>query len=509
MGHKCRCIPCAMLLTYLPITLLLFGQCISIADALAGSTATNKPLQWLIVGGGPHGVHIATRLLDELPSFSLANLQIVDDGPQLLHKWKSRTAATGMSHLRSSASYHLDVPEDGLKRFSEQRVSGGSRKSRNKPDPILFASDYQRPKLDFFNDHCDHVIAKNHLDDCHVQGMVTDIIPKENHVEVEIRQPNGETVTSYAENIVLALGSDDPAYPDWATEHMIHSGRVRHIFDESNGVFCDQDCSIAIVGGGISAAHFALKLERETASKNISPDNKADEATDNGMQRTNIIHMICRHELREKQFDTHQDWMMDSFAAKRSEAGGGQGIPKCQRHFASLNSFVERRDVIKRERQAGTISPSVIRGEGGLRYALEEERIHWHEGDIRSVVEDESSSGQLFISTLAGEEIVVDQIILATGFGKRPPCADLINSIAERNGLQLCTCGYPAPDESLRWHKRIFLAGALAELELGPSARNIAGARLASERIVAAAARMSDTSLSAKNNAAMLSGAAS
>jgi len=48
-------------------------------------------------------------------------------------------------------------------------------------------------------------------------------------------------------------------------------------------------------------------------------------------------------------------------------------------------------------------------------------------------------------------------------------------------------CGYPIVDRDLRWgHPRIFVSGALAELELGPSARNIAGARLAAERIVQA-----------------------
>ena len=39
---------------------------------------------------------------------------------------------------------------------------------------------------------------------------------------------------------------------------------------------------------------------------------------------------------------------------------------------------------------------------------------------------------------------------------------------------------------NLCWHSRIFVAGALAELELGLSARNIAGARLAAERILQA-----------------------
>ena len=67
-------------------------------------------------------------------------------------------------------------------------------------------------------------------------------------------------------------------------------------------------------------------------------------------------------------------------------------------------------------------------------------------------------------------------------------------------------CGFPVLDENLRWRPKhcddnrqrsggggkrpsggIYATGALAELELGPAARNLAGARLAAERIVAAA----------------------
>ena len=40
---------------------------------------------------------------------------------------------------------------------------------------------------------------------------------------------------------------------------------------------------------------------------------------------------------------------------------------------------------------------------------------------------------------------------------------------------------------ALRWHPRVYVSGPLAELELGPSARNISGARRAAERLVAAA----------------------
>mmetsp|Transcript_478 Transcript_478/g.796 ORF Transcript_478/g.796 Transcript_478/m.796 type:complete len:488 (-) Transcript_478:97-1560(-) len=468
-------IPQQLLFLYIALLLPVWAFNIPTRSS-SSSSSTDKPLQWLIVGGGPIGVHIATRLLEEVPSMSLSKLCIVDEESSLLHKWKHRTDLTGMVYLRSSSSYHLDVKEDSLKRYADQITRGKSKSKKNSRQPMLFAADYQRPKLDFFNEHCDHVIEKNKLDQVHVQGMVTDvkIDPNDDHVEVEIRQPNGDIIITCAENVVLALGSDAPAYPDWADEEMIHDGKIKHIFDEENE-WGHNDQSIAIVGGGISAAHLALKLSEDTRKGTVLDD-----------AHSTTVHMICRHELREQQFDTNQDWMMNRADAKRSKAGGGQGIPKCQRHFESLDSYIERRDVIKKERQAGTISAAVIRGKGGLRYAIDEERIHWHQDDILSVAKEEGS-GQLSLSLASGDNIMVDQIILATGFKKSPPASFLINNIAQRYGLELCPCGYPAPDESLRWHKRIYLAGALAELELGPSARNLAGARLASERIVAAA----------------------
>lgn len=464
-----------------------------------------KPIPWLIVGGGPHGVHIAARLLEEaVPALSRSDVCIVDDGPRLLHGWKERTAATGMTHLRSSSSFHLDVREDSLRKYAAKALSanaggeGASKKkkkrgNKKREEGDLFTLDYQRPQLDFFNDHCDHVIAKNSLADSHVQGMVTDIVPHEDHVLVKIQRPDGDVAETNAQNVVLALGSAAPAYPDWVDQEMIRSGKVRHILDinsdsyGNNNNHDDSDTvsrshrhrSIAVVGGGISAAHLALKLDREARKTTIN-------AKDANAHNANI-HLICRHELREQQFDTHQDWMMTYYATKRSEAGGGKGVPDCQRQFANLASFEERRSIIQRERRAGTISAAVGRGRDGLRYAIQSERIRWHQASINGVSESEED-GQLFLSLSSGEEVVVDEIILATGFERSPPGSRLINSIACRNeGLKMSPCGYPAPDKQLRWHNRIYLAGALAELELGPSARNIAGAWLASERIVAAA----------------------
>nr|MBA5588668.1 hypothetical protein [Anaerobacillus isosaccharinicus] len=41
-----------------------------------------------------------------------------------------------------------------------------------------------------------------------------------------------------------------------------------------------------------------------------------------------------------------------------------------------------------------------------------------------------------------------------------------------------------SPKPSLEWEEGLYLLGALAELQLGPVARNISGARRGAERII-------------------------
>ena len=101
--------------------------------------------------------------------------------------------------------------------------------------------------------------------------------------------------------------------------------------------------------------------------------------------------------------------------------------------------------------------------------------------------EKEGDAHKMMELTLScGEKIKVDEILLATGFGKKLPGGILIQrDLIEKAGLEVSDfCGFPIVNEHLQWHPRIYTAGALAELELGPSARNIAGARLAAERIL-------------------------
>ncbi|KAL3926316.1 MAG: hypothetical protein SGBAC_013524, partial [Bacillariaceae sp.] len=413
----------------------------------------------------------------------IGNFGIVDDEAELLFKWKRRAEATGMKYMRSSATFHLDVAKDALTQFAasqhgsqgQQNVRGKSKKKfKVKGNTKLFASDYDRPSLELFNLHCDHVIRKYHLDQHHIAGTVESINLADDMVTVTVGGPDPQTLR--AKNIVLALGSDRPSRPSWAHNEDI---QFSHLLD-TESTTSTQDVAtfpskVAIVGGGVSAVHKALDIvTRNKGSSSSSSSNLP------------LVHIISRHDLHEQQFDTHQEWMMDQDAVQRSLKAGGGGFPQRQLDFRQLKSYSERRKVIQQERRAGTVPASLSRKE--LKDAIRSQRVEWHVGDITRVTPTQDKTTCLQLATKDGtvKNIIVDQVLLATGFGTKPPGSDtFLSKLADSENLPLSPhCGYPIVDSKLRWfHPRLYVAGALAELELGPSARNLAGARMVAERI--------------------------
>jgi hypothetical protein len=88
--------------------------------------------------------------------------------------------------------------------------------------------------------------------------------------------------------------------------------------------------------------------------------------------------------------------------------------------------------------------------------------------------------------TLPGRTLRAEQVLLATGFDGRRPGGAWLDHAIEACELPVAPCGYPVVTPGLQWAPGLYLTGALAELELGPVARNIAGARHAGERLVVA-----------------------
>jgi hypothetical protein len=80
------------------------------------------------------------------------------------------------------------------------------------------------------------------------------------------------------------------------------------------------------------------------------------------------------------------------------------------------------------------------------------------------------------LQTSAGV-LEADQVILATGFTPRRPGGAMIDRLVREFDLKCNPCGYPLLGDDLRWAENIYVTGPLAELQVGPCARNIVGAR--------------------------------
>jgi hypothetical protein len=120
----------------------------------------------------------------------------------------------------------LDQNKSQLEKVAEDETNTNSMLLLH--PQALRRNDYERPRLDVFNQHCDSVIAKYELDRLHRQGFVTAIEPNHDHVGVELRMTTNDssasatsqhmnddnTIVYTAENIVLALGNDDPSYAE-------------------------------------------------------------------------------------------------------------------------------------------------------------------------------------------------------------------------------------------------------------------------------------------------------
>ena len=133
-------------------------------------------------------------------------------------------------------------------------------------------------------------------------------------------------------------------------------------------------------------------------------------------------------------------------------------------------------------RNQGSVPPDI---KCALRRAITAEQLHWHEGEVEGL---DVGGDVLRMRLTTGTVLEPRRVLLATGFTSARPGGALVDQLIASDSLPCARCGYPIVDESLRWHPRVYVSGPLAELELGPAARNIAGARRAGDHEHVAAA---------------------
>ena len=376
-------------------------------------------IDWLIIGGGIHGSYLA-NLLNHLPGADHAQVRILDPQETLLSTWRRNTANCGMAYLRSPATHNIDRPILSLYRFAKT--------PEGRPH-AAFIAPYNRPSLALFEQHCRHVIAANRLDRLHVRARARRLIDDGRTLVVETDGPTLRT-----RRVLLAPGmGEQPCWPAWARDLKHAGARIAHVFDpDFSRRRWRQARRTLVVGGGITAVQTALKLSTESRG---------------------AVHLLSRHALRESQYDFNPCWIG----------------PKCLRAFYR-SDFDQRRDAIDQARITGSLPVEVL---AAFSRALADDRIGFTAGDC---FDAEQTGDGVRLNTSAGT-LESDQVILATGFLPRRPGGDLIDRLVADFDLECNPCGYPILGPDLRWAQNIYATGPLAELQLGPCARNIVGAR--------------------------------
>ena len=385
-------------------------------------------LQMLIIGGGIHGVHLAHCLLHHT-SLTHDDIRILDPHEELLHEWRRCTRNCGMRYLRSPSVHHIDIDPFSLDKFA---FLPENRQDSN------FIPTKDRPSVALFHKHCRMVIDTHRLESLRIQSTAIESMNHGNHVSVVTKDQKIDT-----RMMLLALGmNNQPQWPHWAILLKEQGAPVHHVFDPDFCLNATQNRgSIAVVGSGISGVQLALYL--------------AEKGFDN-------VLLVSRKAIQVSNFDFDPGWLG----------------PKYLDHF-SRQSLVERRQRITAARMKGSIPRDA---KTMLDSATARERITCIVDDI---TDTKFQAGSMLLNGRQGQ-YACQQVILATGFREERPGNGLIAQTIKEFHLRTASCGFPVIGPSLHWHERIFVSGPLSELQIGPSARNIAGARHSSRRITAA-----------------------
>jgi len=390
-------------------------------------------LDVLIVGGGVHGTHLS-HALTARGGVARDRIRVVDPHAEPLALWEARTRNVGMQFLRSGAVEHLDLHPFALERYA------GQPRGR---EWSLFMQPYSRPSLALFRAHVRDLVARCGLAALRVQARAAGITQTRGGWRVET-----ERGALDARRVVVATGTGERGlWPAWAERLHDAGAPVAHVFDagfaRERHEPREPDAHTIVVGGGISAAQLAMALAAE---------------------RPGAVTLLCRQETRVRQFDSDSGWLgparMEGFAAERC--------------------WSARRAMIDAARNRGSMPRDVA---GALFGQVEARTVCHLLGDVTGA---EWRGGRIALAVDRGRmTLAATSVLLATGFEPGRPGGAWLDAAIDAYGLPCAECGYPLVDTALRWAPGLHVSGPLAELEVGPVSRNIAGARRAAERLLA------------------------
>ncbi len=387
-----------------------------------GGTRSRDPRRVVVVGAGPHALTICVYLLAACPDWH-DRLTVIDpDG--WIASWNARFARLGITVLRSPCVHHPDPNPYALTDFARHRAHD-------------LIGDFRAPTTSLFAAFCDTLIRVHRLASLHRCGQVTAIRPGVDGAPSRVELTSGCHLN--ADHVVIATNPVTPRLPPWATVHRATrtplTGVVRHaetidITDANPGQ------QIVVVGGGLTAAQLALGASQAGA----------------------YVTLLTPGPLRASVTDIDPTWL---------------GPHQLRPYFAEPDW--EHRAERYHQARRGTIPPAWI---ADLRHAATTGSLDLRESTTVTAVHLTGRTATL--STTAGP-ITADHVWLATGWDhhtRRDPLLAPLAPAVTRSGLPIIDTALRVPGTA------IHLMGAAAALQIGAAAPNLAGARIAAERLV-------------------------
>lgn len=380
-------------------------------------------LSWLIIGGGIHGTHLSHHLT-HVAGVPRERLRVLDPHEDPLLRWSLWTRNTGMDFLRSSVLQHLDIDAGSLERFAESPA--GRPLAR-------WAPPARRPGLALFQAHCADVVERYRLRELRLAGAARGLA----------RLPDGWRVETSAgaieaRRVVLAIGSGEtPRWPAWAKVLKTHGCPVEHVFEPAFRRESLETGTVAVLGGGATGAQLALALAGRSPGRVV---------------------MLTRHPSRVHPLDADPEWLT---------AEGLHG-------FVSAD-LAGRRELLRAARHRGSVPQDVALR---LSEATATGVLKTRRGEVVRASRD--VGGGIRLDLGAGvEPLVADRVVLATGFEPVMPGGTWLERTATALGLPRTPEGMAVVGPRLEWAPGLHVSGALADLQIGPFARSIAGGRRA------------------------------
>ena len=382
----------------------------------------------VVVGAGPHGLAACAYLLSDRPG--PADGLLVVDPQGWMTAWNRRLRSLDVGRLRSSCVHHPDPEPCALLTFAHEQAREAE-----------MTGPFNLPSAPLFDGFCARLVERLGLGDAVIPLRATRVRSGAGGAAVELE--DGSWLR--ARRVVLATNPAVPRVPDWSRELVATArpGRIAHSDDVSvDGDPLAGEC-VLVVGGGLTAAQLALAAVARSA-------------------RTILL---SRRPLREQDFDVRPGWF--TYRLERFDA----------------QPLVERRIAILRTERRGSVPAAEL---AELRAAEAQGCLELRCGSTPNRVGWSGAHGE---ALLDGEVVEVDRVWLATGHTFHVAAEPLLEELCQTHPARIVG-GLPELTGDCRWPgTAVHLMGGLAGLQIGPLARNVAGARIAAERIAASAGR--------------------